>query len=464
MMQCNPNTMEAYRLFHEGTLALFHAEQNGLRINMDYVETKSAHLTRQINRIESKFKESQFFKEWQRSSRVKVNIGSGPQLGKFLYEVKGLHPPKETEKGSGSTDDKALKQLNIPELNDLMEAKKLKKLRDTYLLGFTREQVDGYIHPFFNLNLAQTFRSSSDSPNFQNLPKRDKEAMKIVRSAIYARPGHGLMEADFSGIEVRSNACINRDKNLIKYVSDPTTDMHRDMAIEIFLLDKFDKAIPGHATLRQASKNAFVFPEFYGSWYKNCAEGLANTWGELPKTKWKPGMGLEIGSFEPLFLSDHLLSKGIKSYEHFTSHLQAVEDDFWHVRFKEYDAWKERWWREYQQKGYFDMPTGFRCVGLMDRKQVCNYPGQGSAFHCLLWSFKELDKYLVKEKFDTRIVGQIHDSIVLDYHPAEVDYVKEILQRILTKELPKAFSWIIVPMEISIDTYGVNKSWGESEL
>lgn len=458
MIECNPNTLEAYKLLHEGTLALCHAEQAGLRIDMDYVEKKSKHLTRQIDRIENNFKESQFFKDWQRSSKVKVNIGSGPQLGKYLYEVKGIKPSKETEKGSGSTDDKALKQLNIPELNDLLEAKKLKKLRDTYLIGFTREQVDGYIHPFFNLNLAQTFRSSSDSPNFQNLPKRDKEAMKIVRSAIYARPGHGLMEADFSGIEVRSNACINQDTNLIKYILDPTSDMHRDMAQQIFKVEDFNKQIPGHAVLRQAAKNAFVFPEFYGSWYKNCAEGLVCTWGELPKTKWKKGMGIPLGKAT---LSDHLIAEGLPSYEQFTDHLKGIEDDFWHNRFKEYDAWKERWWRQYQKKGYFDLPTGFRCVGLMDRKQVCNYPGQGSAFHCLLWSFAQLDKVRIEEGWNTKLVGQIHDSIVLDYHPAELEHVKETIHRILTKELPEAFKWIIVPMEIEIEVNGVDKSWAD---
>jgi len=458
MIQCHPNTLDAYKLMHEGTFALSRAEQAGLRVNLEYVEKKSAHLTRQIDQIERVFKESQFFKEWQKSSKSKINLASGTQLGKFLYEVKGIKPPKETEKGSGSTDDKALRQLNIPELNNLIEAKKLKKLRDTYLIGFTREQVDGYIHPFFNLNLAQTFRSSSDSPNFQNLPKRDEEAMKVVRSAIYPRPGHLLMEADFSGIEVRSNACINKDANLIKYIEDKTTDMHRDMAMQIFRMEEFDKKIHGHATLRQAAKNAFVFPEFYGSWYKNCADGLASTWGQLPKTKWTSGQGIELVGEH---LSDHLLSKGLRSYDQFTEHLKAVEDDFWHVRFPEYDEWKERWWKKYQKKGYFDLPTGFRCVGLMDRKQVCNYPGQGSAFHCLLWSLAAVDREMRMENWDTRIVGQIHDSIVLDVHPDEKDYVKEILHQILTKDLPEAFKWIIVPMEIEIEEHPLDGSWAD---
>lgn len=457
-MQCHPNTLKAYELFHEGTFALFRAEQAGLRIDLDYVEKKSKHLDRQINRLEQKLKDSQFFKDWQKSTKTKINLNSGKQLGKFLYEVKGLKPPKETKGGDGSTDDKALKQLNIPELDDFLEIKKLKKLRDTYLLGFTREQIDGYIHPFFNLNLAQTFRSSSDSPNFQNLPKRDEEAMKIVRSAICARPGHQLMEADFSGIEVRSNACINKDRNLIKYVCDPSTDMHRDMAMQIFKIKKFNKKTDGHSALRQAAKNAFVFPEFYGSWYKNCADGLACTWGGLPKTKWKAGMGIE---YDGKYLSDHLINNKIDSYSQFTEHLKEVEWDFWHNRFPEYDAWKERWWRQYQKTGYFDIPTGFRCAGLMDRKQVCNYPGQGSAFHCLLWSLIQLDKIQIAEKWDTRIVGQIHDSIVLDVNPDEKEYVKETIHSILTKELPMAFKWIIVPMEIEITEFSVDGSWAD---
>ena len=127
--------------------------------------------------------------------------------------------------------------MGIPELDNLLRIRKLKKVRDTYLEGFLREQVNGYIHPFFNLHLVRTYRSSSDHPNFQNIPKRDKEAMNIVRRAIFPRPGHQLLELDYSGLEVRIAACYHKDKTMLRYIGDPHSDMHGDMAKQIFIID-----------------------------------------------------------------------------------------------------------------------------------------------------------------------------------------------------------------------------------
>lgn len=457
-MIISPHTQEAYQLLHNGILALSRAEQQGLRVDLGYITNKKKQLTKDIAHLEKEFKDTQFFKDWKKTSKSEININSGPQLSKYLYKVLKLKPPKETDTGEGSTGDEALKQLGISELNMIVEMKKLKKLRDTYLSGFERETVDNVIHPVFNLHFAQTFRSSSDSPNFQNLPKRDPKAMEIIRSAIYPRKGHFLMEADFSGVEVRSNACINKDPVLINYIKDPSTDMHRDMAEQLFKLEEFNKAIPGYATLRQAAKNSFVFPQFYGSWYRNCAEGLITTWGQMGKSKWRPGQGIQ---FKDKHLSDHLLSVGFNTFDKFVDHVKDVEKDFWGNRFQVYAEWKDEWWRMYQKKGYFDIPTGFRCSGLMDKKQACNYPGQGSAFHCLLWSLTQVDKVMRKEKWDTRIVGQIHDSIVFDANPKEEEYVKETVHRILTQELPKAFDWIIVPMEIEIEQAPIDGSWAQ---
>lgn len=464
-MNIHPQTKYAYNLLHDGTLAFARAEQQGIRIDMDYCEKKKAHLTRKIERMERLFKDTNFFKHWQHTMKSPVNINSNLQLSNFLYKIKKLKPAYETYSGQGSTDEDALLQLNIPELNDLLEIRKLKKVRDTYLDAFMREQVDGYIHPSFNLHLVVSYRSSSDRPNFQNVPKRDEESMQIVRSAIYPRPGHQLLEVDYSGIEVRVNACINQDPMLIKYIKDPTSDMHRDMAVQIFLLDKLDKSIPAHKVLRQAAKNGFVFPQFYGDYYKNCAENMACNWGKLPQSSWKPGQGIclteDEGNINSIYLSDHLISKGIKSFDQFTNHLKDIEADFWTRRFSEYGKWKERWWRDYQKRGYIDLPTGFRCQGVMDKKQVCNYPGQGSAFHCLLWSFIHVDKIMRRESWDTKLIGQIHDSMLFDVNPDEMSHVVEVVQKVTCQDLPEYWSWITVPMEVEMELSGVDCSWAQ---
>lgn len=451
----------AYNLFHKGILAFARAEQQGIRVDMEYAESKKQFLTRKIEYLENRFKSTKLYHHWLHVNKEKEpNIYSNTQLANFLYRHKGLKPVKTTESGQGATDEEALEALNLPELKELLQIRKLKKLRDTYLDAFLREQVDGYIHPFFNLHLVRTFRSSSDSPNFQNIPKRDKEAMEICRRALYPRPGHQLLEVDYSGIEVRIAACYHKDPTMLKYITDPQSDMHGDMAAQIFMIKDFNRCLPEHAYLRNAAKNGFVFPEFYGDYYKNCAENMACGWGQLPNGKWRPGQGVKLPEGN---LSDHLINKGLISLDKFTDHIQEIESDFWRNRFRVYAKWKDSWWKKYQKNGYIELLTGFTCSGVMGRNDCINYPVQGAAFHCLLWAFIELDRVMREEQLDTRLIGQVHDSMILDVNPSELDRVCQTIKQVTCEDLRKAWDWIIVPMDVEMEVSPVDKSWAEKE-
>ena len=456
-MKINPRTYEAYKLLHDGILAISKAEQQGIRVDMEYVEAKKIGLTRKIDRLEDEFKSTNFFKHWQHTSRGKVNIHSNEQLAHYIYDIKKIKVESETDSGQGSTNEEALLNLNIPELNLLLEVRKLKKIRDTYLDAFAREQVNGYIHPFFNLHIVRTYRSSSDSPNFQNIPKRDETAMQIVRRALFPRPGHQLIEVDYSGIEVRVAACYHKDETMLKYLRSDY-DMHGDMAAQIFLLDKYEKS--KHYTLRQAAKNGFVFPEFYGDYYGNCAPSLACSWGKLPNGKWNRGEGIEIDTSN-YTLGDHLIAKGISSLSQFENHIKKIEADFWGRRFADYANWKDTWYRLYQKYGYIDLLTGFRCSGIMGKNDSINYPVQGAAFHCLLWSFIEVSKALEAGGFDSKLIGQIHDSMILDILPSELEDVKKVIRKITTEDLMNAWKWLIVPMDVDIEACPIDASWAE---
>jgi DNA polymerase-1 len=458
-MDVNPKSYQAYNLLHQGILAFARAEQAGIRVDVEYIERKKVHLTRKIAKLEEKFKDTTFFKHWEHATKGKVNIDSSVQLGYFLYRIKKLEPPKLTATGNGSTDEEALKQLNIPELDILLERDKLKRLRDVNLEGFAREQVDGYIHPFFNLHLVRTYRSSCDSPNAQNIPVHDEESMNIVRKAIFPRPGHQLMEIDYSGLEFRIVACYSKDKEMIKYINDPKSDIHGDTAKGIFKIDHFDKSIPYHKVLRQAAKNSFIFPEIYGDFYKSCAYNVCSNWIKLPQGKWKSGMGIEM---EEGHISDHLISKGITSFDRFMDHMEDVETSF-RKKFKGHWEWIKSWEALYRKNGYIDMYTGFRCSGMMKLNNIINYPVQGASFHCNFWSFIELDKVMRKEKWDSRLIGQIHDSIIFDCLPSETRHVYETAKRISTVELPKIWDWIIVPLDVEAEVSPVDGSWAEKE-
>jgi uracil-DNA glycosylase family 4 len=456
----NSDFPHAYRLLHEGTLAFAKAERQGLRIDTNYCKRQSRRLTKKVEKSEAKLKSTKFFRHWQHSTNGNVNINSNPQLGNFLYGVKKIKPPMLTDTGKGSTTDEALKMLKIPELDIILERSKLLKNRDTYLEAFVREQVNYYLHPSFNLNVARTYRSSSSNPNFQNIPKRDKQAMKLVRQSIFPRPGHQLLEVDYSGIEVSIAAAYHKDPTMMDYLINKK-DMHGDMAKQIFKIDDWDKSRSDHAYLRSAAKNGFVFPQFYGDYYANNAASLCGSWVSLPQSKWKKGMGYEMNDGSTI--GDHLIKKGLDSYDKFVDHIKEIESHFWKKRFPVYAKWKESHYKQYLKNGYVSLKTGFVCRGVMSKNDVINYPVQGAAFHCLLWAFTQLDKVFEKYRFDTLLVGQIHDAIVLDVNPKELEEVYKLVQNIGTKQLPKAFKWINVPLSIDAELCPVDGSWAEKQ-
>lgn len=458
-MNINPNTLDAYNLLHEGTLAFANAEQAGFRVDMEYIERKKKFLTKKILHLEDKFKDSKLYRHWEHSAKGKVNIYSHDQLSHFLYKVKKIKIEKRTATEKGSTDNDALSQMNIPELDALLQAQKLKKVRDTYLDAFAKEQVDGVLHPFFNLHLPRTFRSSSNSPNLQNVPRRDKESMKLCRQALYPRKGHQFLELDYSKLEVCIAACYHKDPTMLKYIRDGH-DFHADITKQIFKIKNFNKSIPEHNTLRDATKNGFVFPQFYGSYYKNCAIGLACGWGKLSQGRWHKGEGIPMPEGT---LADHLINNGIPSLKKFEDHLQELEKAFWQDRFPHYARWKEKWWNLYKKKGYVDLYTGFRCSGVMRKNDVINYPIQGAAFHCLLWSFIQLNKIFIEGGWKSRLIGQVHDSILIDLHPSELRRAIKLIKRVTCNDLREAWKWINVPLDVDIELCPVDGSWAEKE-
>lgn len=456
-MNITATKRDAYRLFHNGIQAFARAERQGMRIDLEYCEQAKQDLQDEIKQIEQELLQTKFVKHWQHIFQHRFNLRSDDQLGHMLYKVKKIDPPKTTKTGKGSTDYESLSQLDIPEIEQIVKIRKLEKIKNTYLEQFIREQINGILHPVFNLHLVKSYRSSSDSPNFQNVPKRDEKAQQIVRQAIYPRKGHHLLEVDYSGIEVRIACCYTRDKKLI----DDTIhgDMHKDMAMELYQLNSLDKSHPGEYNLRQGGKNGFVFPQFYGDYYGNCTPNLLS---------WAARGELKDGT--PAL--HHLQQQGlirlnedgtVANYDRFERHVKEVEDQFWHERYRTFTQWKKRHWRDYQRNGYVDMLTGFRCSGVMKENQVINYVIQGAAFHCLLWSFIELDRLIQEEQLATRLIGQIHDSIVLDVPPDELDYIGRLVEWVMCEKLPSVWKWIIVPLEVDMDLSPVSGNWYEQK-
>jgi DNA polymerase I len=443
-----PISIKAYELFHEGAKALADIEANGMRVDVDYCRKQSDFLARKITYLKNKLENTKEGKYWKTVYGGNFNLDSGDQLSKILFEHFEYKPIAFTEKGNPKTDEATLVQMDIPFLKQLSELKKYEKARNTYIENYLKETVDGFLHPFFHLNRVTSYRSSSSRPNFQNMPKRDKDMMKLIRSAIIPRtPKHMLGGADFSGIEVKIAYTYHKDPVMYEYLTDPSKDMHRDMAMQCYCLDdtQWTKAI------RYCGKNCFVFPQFYGDYYGNNAQAL---W------QWSPKLRLR----DDTPMTKHLKECGFKKYYDFEQHLREVEKDFWERRFGVYGEWKKKWYADYCTTGQIKSHLGFVFKGKFSRNQVNNIAIQGTAFHCLLWCLIKLNKWIKKEKLKSVVMGQIHDEINVDLHCNEVNTVFVKMEEIMTRDLVEEFSdWLTIPMGVECNIAPLGGTWAETE-
>ena len=458
--------IDAYRLLQSGAEALAIVERQGICIDVEYCKSKISWLDDKMKQAERRLARTDLARAWEKRFGGKVNYDSGPQLQAVLYADLHIEPFKQTQTGEGgSIDEESLRQVNLSGIDNLLQKRRYKKMRD-FLDGFLRYQIDGVLHPSFLLHTVSTFRSSSSSPNMQNVPKRDKEAMDICRRAIVSRKRHGILEVDFSGLEVNIGQTYAKDPEMMRYLNDPKSDMHADTAFDLFKLQEYGsvarlKTIKNFSSiLRQSAKNGFVFPEFYGDFYEPCAFNMAFQWCKLPRTgEWADDDGID---FDGNPIGKHMRKVGFTSLENFTQHVRSVEDKFWNRRFKVYSKWRKDWFAEYQRTGSFDMHTGFRVSGLLGKNMVVNYPVQGAAFHCLLKVLIELVRRM--RGWRSAVIGEIHDSALIDYHPDEFNEVVALCRHLCSEWLPSVWKWINVPLRVEVQTSEIDGNWANMRV
>ena len=437
-----PRLTEANDFLLLGLQALADVECNGIHVDTAYYEKKLKRLDKIIARTQKKIDVSPEMIEWKKVKGTKFNPGSHKQKGELWFDILGYESTKKTQSGGRSTDAKVIAEIaKDSDLAGLFESITKTKAIQAKINEYYRETVKGIMHPVFNLHLPVSYRGSCDSPNFQNAFNRNDKGKKALRTGIIPRPGRQIGEVDYRGIEVRMEACNTLDPKLIKYINDSASDMHLDTSKRLFKLSKQQST----TMLRYYAKNQFVFPEFYGSWFKQCADNL-----------WRESEHLKTG--EDILVHEHLQNKGIKNLTAFQNHVKKVEDEFWD-KFSVTKEWMEGVIDRYQQTGEVPLLTGFVCRGLMSKNQLLNYHNQGPAFHCLMWSFIRLNQILKDEKFETLIIGQIHDSIVFDFVPDELAELKPIIRRVMCEDIREDWFWIIVSLDIDMKISEIDGSW-----
>lgn len=430
------------KLFFEGNLALADVESNGIPVDLNYYAREEKRLTRKIDLLKSKLTTGREAIAFKKQYGKDLDIGSPNDLRKLLYDILKVPATKRTVHDNNSVDQEVLEGMDIPFSNSLIQYRKLLKTRDTYLAQFAHEACqDGKLHPSFNLHLVRTYRSSANSPNFQNIPVRDEEAKKITRAGIFPSKGNKILEVDYSSLEVRIMAVYAKDPVLIDYLVSGS-DMHKDEAkcTFIFTDQEWNELEKQQAKdIRFYSKNQKVFPYFYGSWYKAAA---SNLWSMIDELK----------------IKSHLKQQGIKTYYDFESHMQKDEQRFWN-KFSVFKEWQEGVEEEYLRKGKISYLTGFEVDGYLTRNELLNYRIQGTAFHCLLWSLIQLNNWLKTNEYKTKIIGQIHDSIVFDLYPQEEKQILSLCKKIMTDGVKENWEWVNIPLNVDFEMTQIDQAW-----
>lgn len=434
---------DALGLFMKGTIALADISFNGFAVDIQQCRDQQSKLKDKIEQELAKICRMDDYRLWAKIFRTKLNLNSTAQLKNILYEQLKHKITKRTAKGNPSVDKEALESINTPFVHQLLTIRKYQKATKTYLENIIKSTgEDNKLHCSYNLGAVSSFRGSSSSPNLQNVPLRDQEIGPLIRNVFMPHPNQELVEVDYASLEVRIGCCYHQDPQMINYIRDNTTDMHRDCACDCFLLQ------PGEVTdaIRYEVKGNFVFAQQYGSYYVLCAKQL-----------WKNCLGLQLKN--GMAIKRHLETKNIDGYRKFEAHLKRVENDFWTKRFKTYGIWRDNQVKFFEKHKYLKSLTGFRYGGYMKRNQCYNFAIQGSAFHVLLKSIILINAYLANNQLQSKIVNQIHDSIIFSVVPSEKQKLLPVIKRIMTEDVKYGWDWLILPLKVDVKEYGINNPW-----
>jgi uracil-DNA glycosylase family 4 len=437
---------EAQKIQHEGHLCMGDIQMNGIPIDKDYYVKADGRLAKKITIQKKQLWNTEEAKDFHREYGQPVDWGSTDDL-QILFDDMGIKLPKQTKTGY-STDKDSLAKIEHPIAQGISYLRKLDKIKGTYMAQFLREyhEETKRIYPFFDTHTTQTYRSSSSEPNFQNIPVRDAEARNYTRGGIIPSPGNQLLETDFGAQEVRIACCHSGDPVLIRDTIDG--DMHRDQGFNLFGLG--DAEIT--KDIRFYAKNGFVFPELYGSYYVACAREL---WENVVIGGLRTGTGRLVREH----LQDkQIIGKGSNAYADFERHVQACEEAFWN-KYEAHREWQYRTIRSYQEKGYVQLLFGHRRGGYLKKNMIINTPIQGDAYLCLQYTLVILNEMAKREGWKTQIIGQIHDSILLNLHPPETEYVLRQINRIATRQIREDNEWVIVPLLIEAEIAPVDAPW-----
>ena len=390
-------------------------ERTGVKIDVDSLREFSEQLKSDINENEA------FVREL--AGEPGLNVGSPKQVGEVLFEKLKLDPgAKKSSRGSWSTDEETLLELRdkSPIIDAILEYRAAKKLLSTYI-----EPLPGYIskgtgrvHTTFNQALTSTGRLSSSSPNLQNIPIRTDRGKEIRKAFVPENPEWFIMSADYSQIELRIMAHLSCDENLINAFNNGV-DVHSATASKIFSIPVEEVT----SDQRRIAKTAN-----FGIMYGISAFGLAQRLG-ISRSDAKK-------IIDDYFLSFPAISSYIESTVLFARETGYVETLFGRRRYIP------------------DIKLSNATLRSLAERNAVNAPIQGTAADIIKVAMVRVDRKMAEEHLQSKLVLQIHDELMFEVHPRELDIMRDIVVREMENVLK-----LSVPLTVECK-YG--KNWLEA--
>ncbi|WP_294639230.1 DNA polymerase I [uncultured Aquabacterium sp.] len=382
-LQAEPRLQDIYQRFELATSrVLQRIERNGVLIDAALLQKQSHELAERIVALEQA--------AYELAGRP-FNLGSPKQLGEILFVKQGLPVIKKTATGAPSTNEEVLEKLaeDYPLPARILEYRGLAKLKSTYTdkLPLMVNPQTGRVHTNYAQAVAVTGRLSSNEPNLQNIPVRTAEGRRI-REAFVAPPGHVIVSADYSQIELRIMAHISQDENLLKAFAEGM-DVHRATAAEIF-------GVTPDAVTSEQRRYAKVIN--FGLIYGMSAFGLASN------------LGIERSAATAYIERYFLRYPGVKRYMDDTR-LQAKDQGYVETVFG------RRLWLP-------EINSGNGPLRAAAERAAINAPMQGTAADLIKLAMVAIQDRLDAEGKATLMIMQVHDELVFQVPEDELEWVR----------------------------------------
>ena len=392
-------------------LVLKSMEREGISINTEKLGALSLEASKEMKRLICVIHEQ---------AGEEFNVNSGKQLQRILFDKLGLKPVRKTKTGY-STDMEVLSQLTSEHeiAGAILEYRQLAKLTGTYIDALPRlvDKVTGRIHTSFNQAVTATGRLSSSDPNLQNIPIRTELGRKI-RSAFIPRQGNVLLDADYSQIELRIIAHLSGDESLLAAFR-TGVDIHTSTAARIGGVS--EEEVDGEMRGRAKTIN-------FGVMYGMGARGLARQ------------LGIKVEEAKSFIEEYFERYPGVRDY------IERSKEDVRSKGFAETLFGRRRMLP--------DIESDDGRVRSFSERIAINMPIQGTAADMIKVAMVGIDRAIAGSGLRSRMILQVHDELVFDVVPDELDTMRE-----LVRELMEAAVELDVPVKVDI---GVGENWLEA--